>query len=61
VNIRYLIQYKPTKLAQAVTLLTCIWEVLSSNLSRDTNHPELHRDTQFLKQILGQYPTLGHD
>jgi hypothetical protein len=32
---------KPCKLSQAITLSACIWEVAGSNLSQDTDHPDL--------------------
>jgi hypothetical protein len=31
----------PRQLAQAVTLLTCIWKVCGSNLGQDTAYPHL--------------------
>jgi hypothetical protein len=32
---------KPSKLAKVVTLVTCIWEVPSSNLIQDSDYPVL--------------------
>jgi hypothetical protein len=43
VNIGVKETWLPNKLAQSITILTCIWQVSCLNLGRDINHPETFR------------------
>jgi hypothetical protein len=46
--------------AAAVTLQTCVWEVLGSNSGRDTGYP-IYRDfIRFLKVIIEMLPPIYH-
>jgi hypothetical protein len=40
-DVRLLASLPPSTVAEAITLLTCTWEVLGSNLDRDTDYPYL--------------------
>jgi hypothetical protein len=48
----------PNKMAEAVTLLTYVWGVPSSNLGRDTDHTEVFRD---IPQFCQATAVIGHD
>jgi hypothetical protein len=41
------------KLVQVITVLTCNWEVTSSNLSQDTNYPDFCSCLQSLQGNVG--------